>query len=144
MKNISLSLRFIFGFSTAGSLFSGYLAAVKLLSGTCAFNETCPTVFAVPACWYGFALYLTLLTTVTLIIRRRIAFLSGIKALAFVSLIGIGFAGTLTATELSTFLMRGFATYTFGVPTCFLGLVLFMLIFLVATLTWNHERLRNM
>jgi hypothetical protein len=44
--------------ASAGLLFSGYLSAVNLFSGTCAFNETCPYFLGYPACWYGFAMYL--------------------------------------------------------------------------------------
>jgi hypothetical protein len=93
MKNIPLSLRFILGFSFAGFLFSGYLTAVKLFSGACAFNETCPIVLGYPACWYGFALYVTLLTLSVLLAIRRIAFGKGIVAVATVSFIGVLFAG---------------------------------------------------
>ncbi len=143
MKNIPLSLRFIFGFSLVGFLFSGYLSMVKLFSGACAFNETCPTVFGIPACWYGFALYIILLTLVIYSIQKKIAFESGLWSLAGVSLAGVIFAGYLTATELPAFMQRGFAAYTFGVPTCFMGLVFFMLIFLTSTIALSYERERN-
>lgn len=143
MKQIPLSLRFILGFSLAGFFFSGYLTAVKLFSGVCAFNESCPIVFGYPACWYGFALYVILLSIAVSAARRGISFEKGIAALAGVSFVGIVFAGYLTMTELPTFLARGFASYTFGVPTCFMGLVFFMLIFVTSVLAWNHHRLQN-
>lgn len=143
MKQFPLSLRFILGFSLAGFFFSGYLTAVKLFSGACAFNESCPIVFGYPACWYGFALYIVLLGISVITARKRILFEKGITALAGVSLVGILFAGYLTMTELPTFLARGFASYTFGVPTCFMGLIFFMLIFVTSVLAWNHHRTRN-
>jgi len=144
MKNIPLSLRFIAGFSVAGFLFSGYLTAVKLFSGTCAFNESCPLVLGIPACWYGFALYVILLALAILAVRKNIEFTKAITAVAAVSLVGILFAGTLTMTELPLFLKKGFEAYAFGVPTCFMGLVFFMLIFVTAALAWSHDRQRNM
>lgn len=144
MKSIPLSLRFITGFSVAGFLFSGYLTAVKLFSGTCAFNETCPFVLGIPACWYGFALYVILLVLAILTVRKSIEFTKAVTAVAAVSLVGILFAGTLTVTELPAFLKNGFGAYTFGVPTCFMGLVFFMMIFVTAALAWSHERQRNM
>ena len=143
MKSIPLSLRFIFGFSVAGFLFSGFLAAVKLFSGACAFNETCPLFLGYPACWYGFALYVTLLTLALLTVREKISLTRGLATLAIVSFIGVLFAGSLTMLELSAYMARGFAAYTFGVPTCFLGLVFFMLIFVTAAISWSHECQRN-
>lgn len=140
MKNIPLSLRFIFGFALAGFFFSGYLTAVKLFSGACAFNETCPTVFHIPACWFGFAFYVTLLALAVQAVRGRLVFGDGIRYIALVSFTGVLFAGYLTLTELPQFVLRGFTAYTFGVPTCFLGLVFFMLIFVTAALSWSHER----
>lgn len=143
MKNIPLSLRFITSFSVAGFLFSGYLTAVKLFSGACAFNETCPLVIGIPACWYGFALYVILLLLSILAIRRSIEFTKAVTAVAAVSLVGILFAGTLTMTELPAFLKKGFEAYAFGVPTCFMGLIFFMMIFVTAVLAWSHDRQRN-
>jgi uncharacterized membrane protein len=133
-----LSLKFILGFVVAGFFFSGYLTAVKLFSGACAFNETCPTFLGFPACWYGFALYITLLTLTILAVRERLSYERGVTLIAGVSFVGILFAGYLTATELPAFMQRGFAAYTFGVPTCFLGLIFFMLIFVSAVLGWSH------
>lgn len=144
MKNIPLSLRFILGFSLGGFLFSGYLAGVKLFSGACAFNETCPTVYGIPACWYGFALYTALLVISVFMVRQQLTFIKGIVSVAGVSLFGILFAGTLTITELPLFLKKGFEAYAFGVPTCFMGLVFFMLIFVTSVLAWSHHRQRSM
>lgn len=143
MKSIPLSLRFIFVFALAGFFFSGYLAFVKLFYGACAFNETCPTVFRIPACWFGFAFFVTLLTLTVQSARNRIDFGEGIRYIALGSFLGVLFAGYLTLTELPQFVTRGFTAYTFGVPTCFLGLVFFMLIFVTAALSWSHDRERN-
>ncbi len=142
MRRIPLSLRFILGFSIGGFLFSGYLTGVKLFSGACAFGETCPIVLGLPACFYGFALYVTLLTLSILAIRGRYTLKNSLLSLGSVSFVGIVFAGTLTIGELPTYLAKGFAAYTFGVPTCFLGLVFFMLIFVVAALAYAYERQR--
>ncbi len=45
----------------AGTLFAGYLSFMKLLTSTCAFNESCPYFLGYPACWYGFGMFLIML-----------------------------------------------------------------------------------
>lgn len=144
MNKIPLSLRFIFGFSLAGFLFSGYLATIQLFSGACAFNETCQTVLHVPVCWYDFALFVMLLSLSYYTFTQRIGFAKAITYIGGVSLFGVLFAGTLTLTEIPAYLKKGFGAYTFGVPTCFMGLVFFMMIFVTAALAWSHDRQRNM
>lgn len=136
----SLALRFVLGFSIGGFLFSGYLSAVKIFSGACAFNEECPIIWGQPACVYGFLLYTTLLALATLAWQKRLTLPSSFVALSGVALLGILFSGYLTAIEVPALLEKGFSAYTFGVPTCFLGLVFFMLTFVSAGLGFVHNK----
>ena len=51
------ALKMIFIISILGMAFSGYLSYVELFKGACALG-TCPSVVAIPACVYGFVMYL--------------------------------------------------------------------------------------
>lgn len=51
------ALKIILGISVVGMLFSGYLSYLELVVGTCALG-TCPAVVNIPACVYGFFMYL--------------------------------------------------------------------------------------
>jgi uncharacterized membrane protein len=51
------ALRSVFILSIAGLLFSGYLSYTELLKKYCALG-TCTSVSGVPACVYGFVMYL--------------------------------------------------------------------------------------
>jgi len=57
-----LALKIIFWISIAGMLFSGYLSYTELFAGFCGAAQlgmgTCTNVFHVPACVYGFVMYL--------------------------------------------------------------------------------------
>ncbi len=52
-----ISLKIITGISVAGMLFSGYLSYGELVQKTCAMGG-CSAVIGVPACVYGFIMYL--------------------------------------------------------------------------------------
>jgi hypothetical protein len=134
-----LSLLFVLGFSVAGFLFSGYLTAVKVFSGGCAFNETCPIFLGHPACWYGFALYSALLALSVLTFSNKLALRSGLLAATAIALVGIVFAGYLTVGEYATFMAGGFEG-SLGLPTCFLGLIFYMFTFVSGALGIAHHR----
>jgi uncharacterized membrane protein len=51
------SLKAILGLSIIGMLFSGYLSYSELFTGTCAIGG-CSVVANIPACVYGFVMYL--------------------------------------------------------------------------------------
>lgn len=57
-----LALKIILGLSIAGMLFSGYLSYTEIYQQTCALNLTCSNVVGVPACVYGFVMYLVVFT----------------------------------------------------------------------------------
>ena len=54
--NSSLALKIILGLSVAGMLFSGYLSYTELFLNKCLMG--CTAVGKVPACVYGFIMYL--------------------------------------------------------------------------------------
>jgi hypothetical protein len=117
--------------SVAGVLFSGYMSSIKFFSDTCAFGETCPLFLGMPACYYGFTMFLLLF-----IMSLLLAFGKGSpqtlgKSMTVVSLLGIAFAGYFSAGELPTFFERGFKAYVFGLPTCVMGCVFFILVFII-------------
>lgn len=117
--------------SIAGLLFSGYLSAVKFLSSTCAFNESCPYFLGYPACYFGFAMFtvivIYLLFDFWKVIEERTAEMS----ILAISSLGILFAGYFTIKEIPVLLDKGFSTYFFGLPTCALGLVFFIAILII-------------
>jgi uncharacterized membrane protein len=55
-------LKTILGISIAGMLFSGYLSYTELFAGFCGASKlgmgSCSNVFQIPACVYGFFMYL--------------------------------------------------------------------------------------
>lgn len=118
--------------SIAGLLFSGYLSGVKLVSNTCALGETCPFFLGVPACYFGFALYLTLTILSVFWVSRKSARIA--KSLMVVSGIGILFAGYFTGKELPLLIQDGLGAFTLGLPTCAWGMLFFVAIYV---LTFN-------
>jgi len=60
-----LSLKIILGISIAGILFSGYLSYTEIFAGFCGSSKlgigACSNVFQIPACVYGFFMYLAIL-----------------------------------------------------------------------------------
>jgi len=55
------ALKIIAWIAVAGMLFSGYLSFVEITQHTCALGNTCSTVLTIPACVYGFFMYLVVL-----------------------------------------------------------------------------------
>lgn len=138
-ERIPLSIKLITGFSIAGFLFAGYLSAVKFFSGTCAVRESCPYFLGWPVCVYGFIFYSILTVLSILIIKKQMDRHKGMLSVAGVSFAGILFSGYFSAIQLPALVKNGFSAYTFGVPTCMLGLVMYMLIFATVMLGIAHR-----
>jgi len=122
----------LFLLSIAGVLFSGYLSGVKFFSKTCAFRESCPYFFGYPACYFGFAMFLMLTIFSCLLFINKLNLKKGLMGLVTVSSLGILFAGYFTLRELPTLFQDGFGAYIFGLPTCALGLLFFITIFILS------------
>ncbi len=119
--------------STAGVAFSGYLSSYKFFSDTCALGESCPYFFGVPACYFGFAMFLVLTILSYLTVFERIGTPRALRAIQVVSGLGILFAGYFTIGELPRLLSLGLRAYILGLPTCALGLIFYILIFVLST-----------
>lgn len=117
--------------SLAGLLFSGYLSAVKLFTQTCALSEPCPYFLGYPACWYGFAMFLTLFIASLFGFFRQDKLKSVARTHAFVSGLGILFAGYFTVPEVGR-LLSGGGAYSLGLPTCAYGLIFYVIIFILS------------
>ena len=124
--------KIILAFSVAGLLFAGYLSAIKLFNNTCAFGETCPYFLGYPACYYGFVLYALLTILGAFLVWERIEEKKILNAVLGVSFLGILFAGYYTLGELPLLFERGFSAYFFGLPTCALGLIFYVAIFVLS------------
>jgi uncharacterized membrane protein len=69
------ALKTIFWISVAGMLFSGYLSYTELFAGFCGASQlgmgTCTSVFQIPACVYGFVMYLIVFIISILGLRNK-------------------------------------------------------------------------
>ncbi len=126
-------------FGIGGLLFAGYLSSVKLFSQTCAFGESCPYFLGYPACYYGFVMYALITLFATLLVSGRLPPKSALNAISIVSFMGILFAGYFTLGELPLLFRQGFSAYFFGLPTCALGLIFYILIFALSLVTRSRE-----
>lgn len=108
----------------AGTLFSGYLSAVKLFTSTCALNEPCPYFLGYPACWYGFFIFAAIFASAIAGSWKSAWIPLTIRMQVVLSALGVLFAGYLTLPELS-YLLAGTSSYALGLPTCAYGLVFY-------------------
>jgi len=115
----------------AGSLFSGYLSAVKLFTSSCALNETCPLFYGYPACYFGFGLFFLIFLAALLGYLKQITVWTAAKTHIAVSFLGILFAGNFTLPEVER-ILSGTTRYTLGLPSCAYGLVFFVAVFAIA------------
>lgn len=123
---------FFLASSIAGVLFSGYMSGVKFFSTTCAFGETCPLFWGMPACYFGFAMFCLLLIFSLLLFFDKWDVKSLAEALFGASLAGTIFAGYFSIGEIPLFLQNGPSAYFFGLPTCVMGSIFFVAIFIAA------------
>lgn len=69
------ALWIIFGIAIAGLLFSGYLSYTELFAHFCGAAKlglgTCTNVFQIPACVYGFVMYLIVLVISIMGLRNK-------------------------------------------------------------------------
>lgn len=127
-----IKIVWLFMLSIAGLLFAGYLSGVKFFTETCAFNESCPIFLGYPACYFGFVMYLVLTIFSFLLFTNRIEIKKGTRWTMIVSFLGILFAGYFTLGELPVLFRDGFSAYALVLPTCALGLIFYIAIFVLA------------
>jgi|GEM_PF-796710 hypothetical protein len=122
----------VLALGVGGSLFAGYLTFFKAITGKCALGEACPIVLGLPACIYGFVMFLAItLLAVRVLLRGTVSWVP--KALLGVAGFGIAFAGILSATEIAGWLASGRA-YALVLPSCVYGLVFYIAVF---CLSWR-------
>jgi len=123
----SLSLTF------AGFLFAGYLSMTKLLSETCAFNESCPYFLGYPACYFGFAMFSIMFVASILALLESVSQKVLLKTNLVVSTLGILFAGYFGLQEILVWVKEGqIILYTLGLPTCVYGFIFYVIIFFIS------------
>ncbi len=127
--SVAAYLKSALALSLAGTLFAGYLSAVKLFSKGCAFNEPCPYFLGQPACYFGFALFAALFGITLAATLKKLPAEKAVRANLVVSLLGILFAGWFVWQEVVLWLSVGFGRYSLGLPTCAYGLVFYVAVF---------------
>jgi hypothetical protein len=106
--------------SAAGTAFSGYLSAKRMLSGMCAFDESCPFFLGRPACYYGFTLFLSLFAVALFAnVTRTEGAWPPIASIVLASG-GVAFASAMTALDAHVGVHHPLL-----LPTCAWGLVFF-------------------
>lgn len=120
--------------SLAGSLFSGYLSAVRFFSKSCVFSEPCPMFLGQPACYFGFAFFLLLLIVSIIEVVKKDASKGLVKISMSLAFVGAIFAAYFALIEFSQY--KGIATEGFpvnglGISTCTYGAVFFVSILAV-------------
>lgn len=118
--------------SLGGVLFAGYLSSVKFFSETCAFGESCPYFWGYPACYYGFVMYCALFL---FSLGREVGYVGSTRAndaILGISGLGILFSGYFTVLELPLLFAEGLGAYMTGLPTCAMGLIMYIAIFAIA------------
>src|SRR5579871_301872 len=133
-------LRITLGLAAAGTLFSGYLSAVRIFTGSCAFNESCPFFLGYPACWYGFAMFASMLGVTLEALAGHAKPEPAAKAIAGISFLGTIFAGHFVAAEVSSWLSARDASYQLVLPTCVYGLAFYIAILALSVWVLAHRR----
>ncbi len=115
----------IYILSLCGVLFSGYLSAVKFFTNTCALGITCPVFLGIPACYFGFAMFLLLLILSAMILWGKINIKKGLIEVVELSVLGVIFAGYYTFREITVLFTQGPSTYFSSLPVCAFGFIFF-------------------
>jgi len=136
-------LKVVLILALAGTLFAGYLTLNKLITGTCAFNESCPYFLGYPACWYGLALFLAILITSAMGLYGKLAIRKAAKVIIAVSSVGIIFAGSFVWQEISRWFTAGSTSYGLVLPTCVYGLVFYIALLITSVLFFRKSRETN-
>ncbi len=122
-------LKTVFALALGGTLFAGYLSGVKLFTGTCAFNESCPYFLGYPTCWYGLGMFLAMTVVSAVGLGGKLPPPKAAKANLWIALAGTLFAGYFVVDEITRWLMvPSDMRYGLVLPTCVYGLVFYVII----------------
>jgi hypothetical protein len=133
-------LRITSALALGGTAFSGYLSAVRLLTGSCAFNESCPVFLGYPACWYGFAMFASILATGLIAYYGNLKAESAAKIIGGIAFLGTVFAGRFVGIEVSSWLAAGNPGYALVLPTCVYGLTFYLAVLVLSVLMITRRR----
>lgn len=122
----------ILGLSIAGFLFASYMSGIKFFTQTCAFSEPCPLFLGYPACYFGLAMFALLVLLSAMLFFSKLEEKKALLSVLTISLAGILFAGYFSIKELPLLFSEGFGVYALGLPTCTLGLIFYILIFILS------------
>jgi disulfide bond formation protein DsbB len=122
----------ILGLSIAGFLFASYMSGIKFFTQTCAFSEPCPLFLGYPACYFGLAMFALLVLLSAMLFFSKLEEKKALLSILTISLAGILFAGYFSIKELPLLFSEGFGAYALGLPTCTLGLIFYILIFILS------------
>ncbi len=123
--------KWVLTLTAGGVLFAGYLSAVKFITDTCAFGEGCPYFLGFPACYYGFAMFSVMFVFATLRVLQKVSLRTANEIILITSVLGTLFAGYFTITELPVLLSEGLGAFMLGLPTCALGFIFYVIIFVL-------------
>ena len=116
----------------AGLLFSGYLSATKLFSGTCAFNESCPYFFGFPACYIGFFIFLLVTVVGGLHVSKIMNGALANRIVLLLASVGTLYAGYFTLGEIPALFSGQVSQFVFGIPTCAWGFLVYVALVVVS------------
>lgn len=127
-------LKGVFILSLLGTLFALLVCGTKLLTGGWLFDEPCPYLLGVPACWFGFAMYLLLFLASAVVLVKKYRGTASIKVKVVVSLFGIVFAGYYAFQDAKFWLSDPGIRHAMLLPKSFYSLVLFSVIFILSVM----------
>ncbi len=132
----------VFSCAAIGTLYSGILAYGKLTTGVCVLGSSCPLLFGIPVCVFGFFGFLSVLLLFgASYYTNRWRSKGVVVELFWISLAGTLFALYFLIQELFFIpgASSGFSNIGLGYPSCLYGLVLFGIIFLFSRYALIHS-----
>lgn len=138
IKNFKI---FFIVFSLGGFLFSGYMSGVKLFSKTCAFGESCPLFLGMPACYIGFILFASIFVLSIIFAMNKAEEKIISKKILAISFLGVVYSLNFAIPELPLLFKNGMKSYMLGLPTCVLGSIFFIILFIASILL--RKKIRN-
>ena len=105
--------------ASAGVLFSGYMSYVRFFTNSCVFSEPCPQFLGYPACYFGFAMFISLFFVSIVAVLTKTHIKGLMTANAVIAAVGTLFSGYFALNEP-------------GISTCVYGAVFFIVILLVS------------
>ncbi|MHB8913763.1 MAG: hypothetical protein ACYC4I_02000 [Minisyncoccota bacterium] len=119
-------------FALGGTIFSGYLSIVRVVTKQCPPDEPCALFLSLPACWFGFVIFLGILGTVSFALLGYLSIGSAKNIMLAASAAGTLFAGYLMVQEIIIYIRSKTMHYSFLLPACVYSLMFYIAIFLLS------------